>query len=81
AMTIVGNYSPYEVVVHIAKLFNGKIGRLKKVVLTQNKSIRVEADSNAPINSVFLEADGEMLGTLPAVFGIAVRSIQVLDFR
>ncbi|MEO7175599.1 MAG: diacylglycerol kinase family protein, partial [Saprospiraceae bacterium] len=42
AMTIVGNYSPYEVVVHIAKLFNGKIGRLKKVVLTQNKSIRVE---------------------------------------
>ncbi|MBN2033551.1 MAG: diacylglycerol kinase family lipid kinase [Deltaproteobacteria bacterium] len=64
-VTIVGDLSLAEILYHLPKLYNGRIGDVRKVRTLVGK--RVEASSD---QRVLLDVDGEQPGLLPAVVDI-----------
>jgi diacylglycerol kinase family enzyme len=57
-------------------LYRGTHGRLRQVEF--GRARRVEIASEEPIG---IEADGELVGSTPAVFEIVAGALQVIDWR
>jgi YegS/Rv2252/BmrU family lipid kinase len=63
-------------IVSLPLLYRGTHGRLREVEFAQAR--RVEIDADRPVG---VEADGELVGTTPAVFEIVPGALQVIDWR
>lgn len=72
-VTVVGNFSLPEVLLHLPKLYNGKIYQLKKVYAVTCKNL--EAYSN---ETVLLDVDGEQPGRLPIQIDILPNALSVV---
>ncbi len=72
-ITIVGDINLSEFLLNLPRLYNGNIGRVKKVKIITG--IKVEAYSD---QKVLLEMDGEQPGRLPAVFEIIPKVLPVV---
>ena len=63
-------------IVSLPLLYRGTHGRLPEVAFAQARRIEIEAD-----HPVGVEADGELVGTTPAVFEIVPGALQVIDWQ
>jgi diacylglycerol kinase (ATP) len=63
-------------IVSLPLLYRGTHGRLREVEFARAR--RVEIDADEPIG---VEADGELVGTTPAVFEIVPGALQVIDWK
>jgi YegS/Rv2252/BmrU family lipid kinase len=76
AVVIIGDIGRLRGIRSLPLLYRGTHGRLAEVEFATAR--RVEVDSEIPIG---VEADGELVGTTPAIFDILPGALQVLDFR
>ncbi|MDX9941270.1 MAG: diacylglycerol kinase family lipid kinase [Bacteroidales bacterium] len=72
-LTIIKHISVLSILANIRRLYDGKIHKVKQVVLLTGKNIRIESDVIIP-----LEADGEYLGHSPFEFNIIPKSIKII---
>lgn len=72
-VTIVGNVTRTEVLANLRKLYKGRIAEHAKVKTLQGKRIFVESEAEVKI-----DADGELVGKLPARFTIRPGAIHVV---
>ena len=72
-LTLIKDMSKWSVVTSLRRLYNGTIGKHKRVLTLLGKEIFIEA--NPP---VLLETDGESLGQSPFEFEIIPKSIRVI---
>jgi diacylglycerol kinase (ATP) len=63
-------------IVSLPLLYRGTHGRLREVEFARAR--RVEIDADKPVG---VEADGELVGTTPAVFEIAPAALEVIDWQ
>ncbi|MEO0899501.1 MAG: diacylglycerol kinase family protein [Bacteroidota bacterium] len=71
-ITFMGEMKPWEVYRHILKLYTGRIYAYKNAF--HHRSPELDMKSETPI---WIEADGELLGTTPAYFECIPHAIQV----
>jgi diacylglycerol kinase family enzyme len=74
-ITLVKNFSFFELLFNIPNLYNGKIVNHKKVINYKTKQIIVKNISNS---SSFIEADGEIIGINSFNISIMPNAIQFL---
>jgi len=74
-VTLVKNFSFFELLFNIPNLYNGKIVNHKKVINYKTKKIIVKNISNS---SSFIEADGEIIGINSFYISIMPKSIKFL---
>ena len=74
-VTVVKNFSFFELLFNIPNLYNGKIVNHKKVINYKTKKIIVKNISN---NSSFIEADGEIIGINSFYISIMPKAIKFL---
>jgi YegS/Rv2252/BmrU family lipid kinase len=74
-ITLVKNFSFFELLFNIPKLYNGKIVNHKKVSTFKTKKIIVKNISN---NNSFIEADGEIIGINNFNISIIPQAIQFI---
>jgi diacylglycerol kinase (ATP) len=74
-MTVIGSMSKIQMVLNLPKLQSGAHVKVKTVNTFRGKTIKI--DSQPP---VYLDADGEYLGTTPVTIEIIPKAIQVLQF-
>ncbi|MEE4177473.1 MAG: diacylglycerol kinase family protein [Bacteroides sp.] len=72
-LTIIKHISVLSILANIRRLYDGKIRKVKQVVLLTGKNIRIESDVPIP-----LETDGEFLGNSPFEFNIVPKSIKII---
>ena len=72
-VTLIKDLSKWSVVASLRKLYNGTIGKHKRVITLMGKVIRIDSDP-----PVLLETDGESLGSSPFEFQIIPKSIRVI---
>ncbi len=60
-VSIAGNFSKFDIIKNVSKLFNGKIVDVKKVFSFKSPSIIIETHLNDEFP--FIQADGELIGT------------------
>ncbi len=72
-LTLIKDLSKWSVVASIRRLYNGTIGKHKRVITLVGKMIRIETDP-----PVLLETDGESLGHAPFEFEIIPKSVKVI---
>ncbi len=72
-MTLIKELSRWSVIASLKRLYNGTIGKHKKVEFLSGKSIRIESNP-----SILLEADGESLGHSPIELKIVPKSVRVI---
>ena len=72
-ITVVGDLSLAEILINLPKLYNGRIGSVKKIVTLTGK--KIEAVSEEP---VLLDVDGEQPGMLPAVIDIVPGALNII---
>jgi YegS/Rv2252/BmrU family lipid kinase len=72
-VTLIKDMSKWSVVASLRSLYNGSIGKHKRVITLVGKQIFI--DANPP---VLLETDGESLGQSPFDFQIVPKSIRVI---
>ena len=75
-VVIVGDIGRLRGIRSLPLLYRGTHDRLREVEFATAR--RVEVESESPIG---VEADGELVGTTPAIFEILPGALQVLDFR
>ena len=74
-MTVIGNMSKFKMVISLPKLQSGIHTRMKKVKTFRGKEIIIESAPN-----VFIDADGEYLGTTPITITLASNKLQILKW-
>lgn len=74
-MTVIGSMTKLQMVLNLPKLQNGSHVKLKSVNTFRGKEINI--NSEPPI---YLDADGEFLGTTPVTISLIPKAIQVLQF-
>lgn len=74
-MTVIGSMTKLQMVMNLPKLRNGSHVKLKSVNTFRGKTITI--NSEPPI---YLDADGEFLGTTPVTISLIPKAIQVLQF-
>ena len=72
-LTIIKDMSKWSVIANVSRLYNGTIGKHKKVEMLQGRQIIIE-----PRIPVLMEADGESLGQSPFTFSIIPKSLKVV---
>ncbi len=72
-MTLIKDMSRWSVIASLKKLYNGKIGKHKKVETFEAKTIKIESKP-----SILLEADGESLGNSPVEMKIIPKSVKAI---
>jgi len=72
-ITIIKDMSKWSVIANVNRLYNGTIGKHKKVEMHQGRQIVIE-----PKTPVLMEADGESLGQSPFTFTIIPKSLKVV---
>ncbi len=72
-MTVIGNMSKFKMVMSLPKLQSGSHTKMKEVKTFRGKEIKIE--STPP---VFIDADGEYLGTTAIQINIVNKGIQIL---
>lgn len=72
-LTIIKHISVFSIIANLRRLYDGKIRKVKQVVLLTGKNIRIESDVQIP-----LETDGEYLGHSPFEFNIVPKSIKII---
>lgn len=75
-ITLIKDMSKWSVVASLRRLYNGTIGKHKRVITMVGKMIRIESDP-----PVLLETDGESLGMSPFEFNIVPKSVKVIINR
>jgi diacylglycerol kinase (ATP) len=75
-VVIIGDIGRFKGIRSLPLLYKGIHERLAEVEFAAAR--RVEVDSGLPIG---VEADGELVGTTPAIFEILPGALRVLDFR
>lgn len=73
SLTLIKDMSKWSVIYNVNRLYNGTIGKHKKVEMLQGRHIIIE-----PKTPVLMEADGESLGQSPFTFTIIPRSLRVV---
>lgn len=73
-ITVIDNLRPLEILLHIPMLLFGNLASSGKVRTTQARSVTVEGDG-------LVQADGEIIGHLPATFRAIPKAIRVLVDR
>jgi diacylglycerol kinase family enzyme len=73
-ITIAKNFSFFDLVFNLPKLYNGKIVRHKKVETYKVQSVEIQENNS---NSSFIEADGELIGKGSLKVSILKSAIQV----
>ncbi len=74
-MTVIGSMRKWQMVVNLPKLQNGSHVKVKSVSTFRGKNISI--DSELPI---YIDVDGEFIGTTPVTIAILPKSINVLKF-
>jgi len=74
-MTIIGSMRKWQMVVNLPKLQSGAHVKVKSVSTYRGKNIKI--DSEPPI---YIDVDGEFIGTTPVSISILPQSINVLKF-
>lgn len=72
-VTLIKDLSKWSVIASMRRLYNGTIGRHKRVITVVGKTIHIDSDP-----PVLLEADGESLGQSPFSFQIIPKSVKVI---
>ncbi len=72
-LTLIKDMSKWSVIANVNRLYNGTIGKHKKVEMLQGRQIIIE-----PKTPVLMEADGESLGRSPFTFNIIPKSLRVV---
>jgi YegS/Rv2252/BmrU family lipid kinase len=72
-LVVVGNLGRFEAIRRLGETYSGNRIRHPEINYSQCKRLEVRSESQ-----VFLEADGEMVGCLPAVFEIGARALKVV---
>lgn len=72
-VTLIKDLSKWSVIASIRRLYNGTIGRHKRVITIVGKTIQIDSDP-----PVLLEVDGESLGQSPFDFQIIPKSVKVI---
>ena len=75
-VVIIGDIGRLEAIGSLPLLYRGTHDRLKVVRFASAR--RVEVDADAPIG---VEADGELVGSIPAVFEVLPNALRVLDWE
>ncbi|MBC8047628.1 MAG: diacylglycerol kinase family lipid kinase [Fimbriimonadaceae bacterium] len=75
-MTVIGNMSKLKMVISLPKLQSGVHTKMKEVKTFRGKEISIESKPN-----VFIDADGEYLGTTAIQISIANNKLQILKWR
>jgi YegS/Rv2252/BmrU family lipid kinase len=73
ALTLIKDMSKWSVIANVRRLYDGTIGRHKKVEILKGKYIKIE-----PQVPVLLEVDGESLGKSPFTFDVVPKSLRVV---
>jgi YegS/Rv2252/BmrU family lipid kinase len=73
ALTLIKDMSKWSVIANVNRLYNGTIGKHKKVEMLKGRHIIIE-----PKIPVLLEVDGESVGESPFTFTIIPRSLRVV---
>ena len=74
-MTVIGNMSKLKMVISLPKLQSGIHTKMKEVKTFRGKEIVIESTPD-----VFMDADGEYLGTTPVKISILQDKINILNF-
>jgi len=74
-ITIVKNFSFFDILLNLHKLYNGRIVNHKKIENYKLKSLKIEQISH---QSSFIEADGEMVGKGSLKISIFPKAIQFI---
>ena len=69
----VGNFGTLEGLWHVPKLRNGKHLGLEKVSFSRGRRVEVTSEEE-----VLLEMDGDLVGSLPAIFEIIPDAVRVM---
>lgn len=69
----VGNFGIFEGLWHVPKLRNGKHLGLEKVSHCRGRRVEVTSEEE-----VLLEMDGDLVGSLPAIFEIIPGAVRVM---
>jgi len=72
-VTIIGDLKISEVLIHLPKLYNGRINDIDKVITRTCKKVAAISDER-----VLLEVDGEQPGMLPMVVKIIPRALRII---
>ncbi len=72
-VTLIKDLSKWSVITSLRKLYDGTIGKHKRVITMVGKNIRINSEP-----PVLLETDGESLGSSPFEFQIIPKSIRVI---
>ncbi len=72
-LTLIKDMSKWAVIANVNRLYNGTIGKHKKVDLHKGRQIIIE-----PETPVLMEADGESLGQSPFTFTVIPKSLRVV---
>lgn len=73
-IVVIGDISRTEAVMNLRRLYTGKLAEHQKVTVFQGKRVALESE-----HLVFIEADGEIPGRLPATFEIVPGAIKVIS--
>lgn len=73
-IVVVGDISRTEAVLNLQRLYTGRLAEHPKVSVVRGKRITLESEQQ-----VFIEADGELPGMLPAQFEIVPHAIKVIS--
>jgi YegS/Rv2252/BmrU family lipid kinase len=75
ALTIARQVPRWQVITNTPRFYSGTLDRHPQITLHQTEALTVTAAGPDP---VLLEADGEFLGEVPAVFSIVKKALRVL---
>ncbi len=75
-VVLIGDLGRVEGIWRMPLLYQGRHGTLRKVRFARASKVEVDA-----VESVGIEADGEVVGETPAVFEIVPRALDVIDWK
>jgi YegS/Rv2252/BmrU family lipid kinase len=76
SVTLAKDFSPFEIIFHILKLYNGDLIKLNKVDSWHTKKITVEIEHAK--QEVLLEGDGEIFGNGPFVISVIPKVLKMI---
>ncbi len=74
-ITVIGNMSKFKMVISLPKLQSGIHTRMKEVKTYRGKEIKIES-----IPDVFIDADGEYLGTTPISLSLMEKKLNIIHW-
>ncbi|MFN0275377.1 MAG: diacylglycerol/lipid kinase family protein [Chitinophagales bacterium] len=75
-VTVIGNMSKLKMVVSLPKLTDGSFVTMNEITTMKGKEIFINSEK-----TIYVEADGEYLGTLPAKFSVLEKGISVISWK